>query len=62
MSDWTGEYSDSQARQSLVSKLLSGILSLISHARLDTEHSPVNENGLGLSYRAIERLLCWVII
>jgi len=56
MSDWTGEYSDSQTRQSLVSKLLTGILSLISPARLDTEHSPVKENGLGLSYGAIERL------
>jgi len=56
MSDWIGEYSDSQTWQSLVTKLLSGILSLISHERLDTEHSPVKENGLGLSYGGIERL------
>jgi len=56
MSDWTGEYSDSQTRQSLVTKPLSGILSLISRERLDTEHSPVKVIGLGLSYGVIERL------
>jgi len=56
MSDWTGEYSDSQTQQSLVTKLLSGILSQISHARLETGHSPAKENGLGLSYGVIEGL------
>jgi len=56
MSDWTGDYSDSQTQQSLATKLVNGILSLISHVRLETGHSLVKENGLGLSYGVIEGL------
>jgi len=56
MFDWTGDYSDSQTQQSIVTKLLSGILSLTSRARSETRHSPVTENGLGLSYDVIEGL------
>jgi len=56
MSDHTEECLDLQTRQSLATKLLSGILSLIFYARLETGHSPVEENGLGLSYGVIERL------
>jgi len=56
MFDWTGDYSNSQTRQSIVTKLLSGILSLISCMRLESRHSPVKEKGLDLSYGGIERL------
>ena len=40
MFDWTGDYSDSQTQQSIVTKLLSGILSLTSRARSETGHFP----------------------
>jgi len=62
MTDHTEECLNLQTRQSLATKQLSGILSLISHARLETEHSLVKENGLGLSYGVIERLWHWLTI